>query len=150
MTAATPRFARKETRQLARKLDEAGFVYVGDDGKGHPQYLHPSGVSCGLSQTPHGGQQQYIERAIAKAIGPTRGKFDRQAQRDRQAALRRALDNDRAMRTRYLADLERQRADEAHRQQVRRRVASRHGELRAIDHLMRSTPGHGAGRPSPI
>lgn len=85
MTATGIRFSRKETRQLAEEAEAAGFVYVGDDTKGHAEFAHPTGIRLSLSETPAHGQIKRIRDIIARATGTRRGSFDRQAQRDRQA-----------------------------------------------------------------
>lgn len=139
---ALPRFSRKETRQLAQEAVDAGFVYVGDDTKGHAQFYHAeSGFNLSLAETPGHGQIQRVRRIIARASGKARGKFDRESQRARQAALRDVLARDKAARKALLVAAEERRAKQVWNAQVRRKVDARWRELRALDSLMRTAPG---------
>jgi hypothetical protein len=130
MTAETPRFANKEARQLAAELAQAGFVYLGDDSKGHALYFHAaSGIHCPLWTTPRGGQTKRVRYAIAKATGDRRGGFDRTKQRGRIQRASRDADAEAAAR--------RAEADSiGARKEAAARLEARYRELREIQNLM--------------
>lgn len=142
-----PRFAKKDTRKLAEEAVEAGFVYLGDDSKGHAQFLHAdSGYNLSLSETPGHGQIKRVRDIIARATGRRRGGFDRAAQRRRQNALHDVMRRDQAYRARCLAEIEAKRADTLWREDLRARVDARWRELRSLDRMMRTVPGVPPGR----
>jgi hypothetical protein len=142
-----PRFSRKEARELAAELDEAGFTYVDDDSKGHACFVHAdSGYSVSLSETPGHGQIQRVRRIIANATGRRPEKFNRARQRERQAALRDVTRRDAEMRARLVAAAEARRTGEIWREEVRLKLDARWRELRSLDRMMRSVPGVPPGR----
>src|SRR5690242_11937222 len=142
-----PRFAKKDTRKLAEEAIEAGFVYVGDDTKGHSQFLHAdSGFNLSLSETPGRGQIKRVRDIIARATGHRRGGFDRAKQRQKQAALHDVVRRDQEYRKKCLAEIEAKRATALWRDELRLRVEARWRELREIDLLMRTAPGGRRGR----
>jgi hypothetical protein len=130
------RFSRKETRKLAKEAEDAGFVYVGDDSKGHAEFEHPTGVTLSLSETPGNGQIKRVRDIIARATGKQRGPYD---PKKRRAADSKARQEQRAL-------VDRQRAATIRAVQIRnaavdraileRKVARRYGELKSIESLM--------------
>jgi hypothetical protein len=142
-----PRFSRKETRQLADELLEAGFVYVDDDSKGHACFVHAdSGFSVSLSETPGHGQIKRVRTIIGRATGHRPEKFNRQRQRERQAALKDVTRRDADLRRRLVAAAEARRTREIWQEEVRLKLDARWRELRQFDRMMRSVPGVSPGR----
>lgn len=105
--STSPRFARKETRDLAKEAEAAGFVYSGDDSKGHARYVLPTACAqhntahceknpCSISfaETPRSGQIKQTRTKIRALTGAgKRGSYDpRRAQQRRDAAKQRERD----------------------------------------------------------
>lgn len=96
--SSSPRFSRKETRALAQEAESAGFVYAGDDSKGHARYVLPAPCarhqtpmcdklvcSISLAETPASGQLKAVRDKIRRLTGHgTRGSRNANAARERQ------------------------------------------------------------------
>jgi hypothetical protein len=134
------RFSHKETRQLAEEANEAGFVYVDDDAKGHALLLHPSGVKLSLSETPGHGQIKRVRATIAKATGTRRGSTKR---KERAAILRAELAKNKAARDALMAEHNQRIEDAAWEREAWRKINARRKELRNLETLMRTEPGTG-------
>lgn len=133
MSVIEPRYANSEVRQNRDRLVAAGFVYAGERGDGHFDFVHPTGQTFVLAGTPARGQTAIVKDVCRKVAGiGQRGSFDRAAQR---ARLIRA----RAQRDAELANAAAQRDELAQRRDAHAKARARQRELAQTAHLMGMT-----------
>ncbi|MCD2153451.1 hypothetical protein LQL77_06970 [Rhodococcus cerastii] len=134
-----PRFSQKDVRQFADQLVAHGFIYDGDDTKGHARFVFPgSSSSITLPETPRGQRWRQVKWNDAQQITGRRvdAKFDRAKAVSRRAREHRSLAALESRRDAERARLESLRTREAHESQLTSRIECRRQELREVSSLM--------------